>query len=146
MPARTGGRRHLHCLQAQTHSSYTPPSKIVRHQRMASAQWSSPSSRLRTGHSPWPRSTCPTSRRKLFPAPRAATPLRRFSLKRRMPNHLKPNEPKTPNHALQRTRPSRGRSSLRDPDAVYRDCNPRVPWAGSLSRGRWRHPPPQCKP
>ena len=27
-----GLRRHLHCLQAQTHSSSTPPSKIVRHQ------------------------------------------------------------------------------------------------------------------
>ena len=31
---------------------------------------------------------------------------------------------RTPNHALQRTRPSRC------------GCNPRVPWAGSLSLGR----------
>ena len=41
-----------------------------------------------------------------------------------------------PNHALQRTRPSRCRSNQRDPDVVYRDCNRRVPCAGSLSLGR----------
>ena len=33
-------------------------------------------------------------------------------------------------------RPSRGWSSLRDPDAVSRDCHPRLPRAGSLSLGR----------
>ena len=49
-----------------------------------------------------------------------------------------------PNEVLHLTRPSRRWSSLRDPDAVYRDCNPRFPglsrrsscesgWAGSLS-------------
>ena len=36
------------------------------------------------------------SRRRLLTAPRAATTLRRFSLKRRIPNHPKPNEPETP--------------------------------------------------
>jgi hypothetical protein len=45
-----------------------------------------------------------------------------------------------PNHALQRTRLSR-QSSQQDPDAVYRDCNPRLPRAlpvrkDSLSLGR----------
>ena len=56
---------------------HTPPSTIVRHQRMASAKWSSPSSRWRMGHSPWLRSTGRTSRQKLLLAPRAATLLRR---------------------------------------------------------------------
>src|SRR5678816_135833 len=34
-----GLRRHLHCLQAQTQSNSTPPSKIARI-RIASAKWS----------------------------------------------------------------------------------------------------------
>jgi len=41
------------------------------------------------------------------------------------------------NHPLLRTVTSRYWSSLRDPDAVYRDCNPRVSRAGSLSLGRY---------
>jgi hypothetical protein len=32
-----------------------------------------------------------------------------------------------PNHAMQRTRRGRRRSSLRDPDAVYRGCHRCVP-------------------
>jgi hypothetical protein len=46
-----GLRRQLHCLQAKTQSSYTPPSKVAHHHRvLASAKLSEPSSRLRTGH------------------------------------------------------------------------------------------------
>src|SRR5438105_3853850 len=47
----------------------------------------------------------------------AATRQRYCHLVAPMMNLLSPN-------ALQRTRPSRGWSSLRDPDSVYRDCNP----------------------
>src|SRR5207253_7730240 len=38
-----------------------------------------------------------------------ATNSGRFCLKKRMPNYPNPNEPETPDHALQRTRPSRQR-------------------------------------
>lgn len=41
-----------------------------------------------------------------------------------------------PIDALQPPRPSRWWSSLRDPDAVFRDCNRWVPSAGSPSLGR----------